>query len=274
MKSITSTLDFGNVKHIGHKTCDVCESEVPIYENVIKGKVIRSEVCINCEDQKLQQKAMDHYKERKRKRFNRICEIPEDVKGSTFNMYRPQNDGQQKALEYCVGYARKFPDFNKGNHSLVLTGKPGLGKTHLSYCVAKAISNKGYSVTFIPMPDLLTKIRETYDRNSEMSEEKLLTLLKDVDLLVLDDIGAEYIKESEKESWAVDKIYQIINSRQNKPTIYTTNYSSEQLANRYGSKNNIIMGERIVSRMKKGTYPINLTGKDYRTKSTNEIAGF
>ena len=108
------------------------------------------------------------------------------------------------------------------------------------------------------MPDLLTAFRDTY--NKKTSESELLNVVKDVDLLVLDDVGAEYVKNKNgEESWAVDKLFQIINSRIGKPTIYTTNYESKDLIKKYGYH-----GGRIVSRMMQNADVIKMDGKDYR----------
>ena len=48
--------------------------------------------------------------------------------------------------EVCLNYAQKFGRFHFKN--LFLTGAPGLGKTFLSACIARSVSEQGFSVVY------------------------------------------------------------------------------------------------------------------------------
>ena len=90
-----------------------------------------------------------------------------------------------------------------------------------------------------------------------------MRLINDVELLVLDDIGAEYVKsENGMESWVTDILYQIVNSRQEKLNVYTTNYTGKELQKKYGA-----MSGRIISRMMSNSKIIKLDGSDHRLKN-------
>lgn len=91
---------------------------------------------------------------------------------------------------------------------MVLWGPPGSGKTHLVAAAANRLRERGIELGFFTTPDLLDMLRSGYDRGDY---EKLLDKLKNVQVLVLDDMGAERGTE-----WAEEKMFQVINHRYNK----------------------------------------------------------
>lgn len=136
-------------------------------------------------------------------------------------------------LDFCRKYAE---DFHLPCNGILMRGATGLGKTHLSLSIANEVIKKGYSVIYGSAPDLFRKCElEHFGRE----EGNTIDALLDADLLILDDVGAEF--ESKFYS-AV--LYNIINNRMNaaKPTIISTNCDLNELAARYGN--------RTVSRMK------------------------
>lgn len=245
------------VNIVGTRTCEECGQEVKIIETP-KGKVSK---CLNCDNNLLIKQSTEFYHKNKASKtkaiFERYSLITDDLKQATFDNYKPDNASKQKAKALSLSYVDKFGD---RPINLLYQGTYGLGKSHLSYSIAKAIEEKGYKVIFINIPDLLTALKDTYS-NKNISESELLNIVKEVDLLVLDDLGAEYVKKQQEESWAVDKLFQIINSRIGKSTIYTTNYASDALMKKYGTH-----GGRIVSRIMQNTTVIKMDGKDYRLK--------
>lgn len=125
----------------------------------------------------------------------------------------------------------------------MLTSKPGTGKTLIASATVRALLAKNKSAVFVIVPELLDKIRESYGRDSEISESRILFGLKECDCLVLDDLGAENHSGNIDTDWATTKLFKIINSRYNekKSTIFTTNDNSQTLKKK--------LGERIVSRI-------------------------
>jgi DNA replication protein DnaC len=146
---------------------------------------------------------------------------------------------------------------------LTLAGSPGLGKSHLAYAIAKAIRAKGFKVLFIKSTELLDHIKSTYNEHSAISEERIFQMVDELDLLVLDDLGSEYVKANENghESWASDVLYKVFDMRLNKSTICTTNYSESELEKKYGNN-----GPRIIDRMMYRATGIRLEGESYRRR--------
>ncbi|WP_249928329.1 ATP-binding protein [Niallia circulans] len=74
--------------------------------------------------------------------------------------------------------------------NLLFTGNYGTGKSHLSVSITKKLIEQGYECLFLSLPKLLTKIKQTYNKEG-ITEAELLQVIQRVDLLVFDDIGAE-----------------------------------------------------------------------------------
>ena len=122
---------------------------------------------------------------------------------------------------------------DKPSGFLTLCGETGVGKTHLAAAAAAARLSQGDSVCFAVVPDLLDALRKSYRDSGEASFEELFTALKEVDLLVLDDLGAH-----QATSWSTEKLYQLCAYRylQRSPTIFTMNFNPEKLDARLASR--------------------------------------
>ncbi|GAE36646.1 ATP-binding protein [Halalkalibacter akibai] len=141
--------------------------------------------------------------------------------------------------------------------NLLLTGSYGLGKSHLAAAMLKELLGKGHTGIFISVPKLLTKLKATYKKNSEFAEDDLLTVLEQADCLVLDDIGAEHGNDHSG-SWSIAKVFEVVDSRLGKHTIYTTNLNGRDLQEKVGARN--------FSRMMQQCEAITIQGDDYRLR--------
>jgi len=105
---------------------------------------------------------------------------------------------------------------------LVLPGETGAGKTHLAFAIAAQALADGRAVYAASAPDLLNRLRAAY---AEERFEADLAAIGGVELLVLDDLGAERRTE-----WSVETLYQIVNHRYAKrlPLVATTNCRLDQ----------------------------------------------
>lgn len=222
------------------------------------------EYCFHCdviekEDEAVKDEASSWIEKRKKderfKAFKDKSLINPKLELATFENYFPQNESQEQALSKTLQFAKEF----QTDKSLWLQGRPGLGKSHLSASIAKEVMNQGYNSIFISLPRLMTEIRNTYNRKSEHTELDIFKALEAVDLLILDDIGAEKTKEDEGLSWSKSKIFEIVDSRIGKATVYTTNYTAKELIHMYG--------ERDFSRMIENAEIIVMNGENYRLKA-------
>jgi len=137
--------------------------------------------------------------------------------------YKPANQAQADALA-------KVKQFTVGRESICLLGDAGRGKTHLALGAARLAREKGNSVLALKTIDLLTRIKRTYEKKDDTAEVAIMRVLKNVDLLVIDDIGVEKTTE-----WVLAKLYEVIDYRHGrKSTIFTTNLTGKQMKEKEG----------------------------------------
>jgi DNA replication protein DnaC len=105
-----------------------------------------------------------------------------------------------------------------GGRGLWFMGPVGTGKTTLAMLVSKAALGAGRSVAIYSLPRLLNEIRETH--RTDRSHVALLDRLTAVDLLHVDDIGAERTND-----WVLEELYSIVNARyeDQRSMVITTN---------------------------------------------------
>jgi DNA replication protein DnaC len=136
---------------------------------------------------------------------------------------RPDNPVEYQAMQSAFlavrGFAREFPASTKPP-GLLLTGYPGSGKTHLAVAAFRAIMAKGFQGLFFDYQNLLDRIRSGYDATSNSSDKEAYRIAMEVDVLLLDDLGAHRVTD-----WVMDTVTSIITARcnQRKPLIATTN---------------------------------------------------
>ena len=153
--------------------------------------------------------------------------------------------------------ATKFVhNFGTGFSNLLLYGATGLGKTFVCHCIAKDLLDAGFTVLYLTAPRMF-KIIEDYRFNRDALDDpdEMLDAVTDVDLLVLDDLGAEFSTVVTSSA-----LFDIVNQRllAKKPTVISTNLSPSELERHYS--------ERIVSRFTGYYEYIKFFGEDIREK--------
>jgi DNA replication protein DnaC len=132
-------------------------------------------------------------------------------------------------------------------------GDVGTGKTTLAMLVCKAALDAGRSVAIYSLPRLLAEIRTTFEERSDRSYVDLLDRLAAVDLLHVDDLGAE-----KTSAWVLEQLYAIVNARyeEERSIVITTNLERDALAEQ--------INERTVSRLEEMCVVLPLWGADAR----------
>jgi DNA replication protein DnaC len=135
----------------------------------------------------------------------------------TFDVHHKATAEEQQKLNHAAHSAYQYAQ-NPENW-LLFTGDFGTGKTHLAAAVANYRRNvHREDVMFLTVPDLLDYLRTTFAPDSPVTFDKLFDQVRNVPLLVLDDLGTESVK-----SWAQEKLFQILDYRYvgQMPTIIT-----------------------------------------------------
>lgn len=156
-------------------------------------------------------------------------------------------------IEYGKQYAAHF---GTTSPSLLLRGPTGVGKTHFSLAIARAVAEKGLRVVYGSAQTLLHRLEREHFGRLEGDTEQLLC---SVPLLVLDDLGVEFASP-----FYTAELYNVINSRilAELPTIISTNLTSIQLKERYG--------DAISSRVVGHYVPLLFVGNDIRQIKAQE----
>lgn len=167
--------------------------------------------------------------------------VPKELKAATFDNFIAETPEEKQLLEFAKGQAKKYLDGMAGN--TLITGGTGVGKSHLSYAMAKAI-NEGYraknepkSVLFISLTEIIKEIKNgwNYGRHASLTEHEALNLMTSVDYLILDDLGAKNAEIKPKGDWEQDFLFDILNNRDT--TIINTNLSGDELRKVYNERN-------------------------------------
>jgi DNA replication protein DnaC len=116
---------------------------------------------------------------------------------------------------------------------LWFTGDVGTGKTTLAMLVSKAAMEADRTVAIYSLPRLLGLLRDSYDDQAAYSLNELIDRLCAVDLLHIDDVGAE-----QSSAWVLEQLYTIVNTRyeDGRSMLLTTNLNREELEDQIGPR--------------------------------------
>ncbi len=167
----------------------------------------------------------------------------------SIDFYNEGEDQEQMKhiLQFCKDYAAGF---HRKSESLYMLGNTGLGKTHLTFSLAKEVVSAGYSVIYSSAQNMISTLEKVHFGQIETSLGESYT---NCDLLVLDDLGTEFLSQIAQTS-----LYNVINQRMllNLPTIINSNLTPKELEARYG--------DRLVSRIFGYYRTLKFVGKDIR----------
>jgi DNA replication protein DnaC len=164
----------------------------------------------------------------------------------------PVTEIDQQIVKAVRDFTERIGEQLDRGHGLWLMGPVGTGKTTLAMLVSQAALKAGRSVAIYSLPRLLNEIRDTH--RAERSHVDLLDRLTAVDLLHIDDVGAERTTD-----WVLEELYSIVNARyeDERSMVITTNIlDREALCEQ--------ITERTVSRLTEMCDELPLLGHDRR----------
>ncbi|MGD9677545.1 MAG: primosomal protein DnaI [Vulcanibacillus sp.] len=158
--------------------------------------------------------------------------IPDALLKATFGNFDGNSKGRADAFTALLEFCDNFKS-GAGQKGIYLYGPLGVGKSYMMVALAKKMAEKNISTLMVYVPDFFREMKQSINDNS--INEKI-QILKNVQVLILDDIGAETISQ-----WERDEILgSILQARMVKelPTMYTSNLNYDALEEhfRYSNK--------------------------------------
>jgi DNA replication protein DnaC len=178
--------------------------------------------------------------------------IPRKYRGVSFDR-PPVTEIAPQITTQVRRYVSRIDDNIAAGRGLWFFGSVGTGKTTLAMLVSLHALEAGHSVAIYSLPRLLAEIRTTFGDDRATSYVDLLDRLTSVDLLHIDDVGAE-----KTSPWVLEQLYAIVNARyeDERAVVITTNLEREDLAEQ--------INERTVSRLEEMCEVLPLWGADAR----------
>lgn len=211
--------------------------------------------CPKCDEEREQEReaAIREEKERSRRdcldRLHARSGIPKRFEGRTLADYKTSKEGQKRALRI----SQRMAEGGSDGASLVFCGKPGTGKTHLACGIAREWIQAGRPATFETVLSAIRLIKSTYGSASETTESDAISALTGVDLLILDEVGAQLGTEHEKML-----LFEIINERyqEMRSTILISNLTKDELTD--------YLGDRVMDRFRESGAVVAFDWNSYR----------
>ena len=163
-------------------------------------------------------------------------------------------ENMQAIRDACFNYAQKFGRFPIKN--LFLSGAPGLGKTFLSACIARMVSERGYSVVYDTAGNIFSQFEaKKFQQGSQDGREARDETKRYLgcDLLIVDDLGCELTTQ-----FTQSALYELLNTRlvAGRHTVISSNLSMQEVARRYTPQ--------IASRLEGEYHALHFFGDDIR----------
>ena len=212
------------------------------------------------------EKAKNYERKLRHERYLAYSSLGNRFANKSFENFRISSDTSTalKESKRFVQTVMKATTEEERARGVILIGPVGAGKSHLAAAVFNSLKETKTCI-FVNVPELLARIMATYNSKSRESEEEILNAVKQCDVLILDDLGAERHKNND-DDWATEKLFTIVDSRYRnmRPIFSTTNCTPEILEDK--------VGPRVISRLCEMCLLISCNGPDYRMFLASEAS--
>lgn len=243
--------------------CKKCDTPRTTIVELFNNKRIVRCIC-KCQKEERDRKAELEKEIEKQMKIAKLQEasfLSERYKDVTFdNCITGENESFDIAYNRCKKYCENSNEILKNGYGIYLWGDKGTGKTHLTGCMANELMKQYKQVLFTSFFEISKIIRSTFKGNG--SEADTINKIANVDFLFIDDLGTEKVTKDGEDTWLQEKIFEIINKRYNnmKPTIFTSNYSLQQLVQERG-----LLDKTVDRILEMSTAIIKVEGRSNRT---------
>jgi len=169
---------------------------------------------------------------------------------ATFDSYIATNDGQRRALEVCLDYAKRKGEVVETGESLFLIGLPGTGKNHLAVSILREWG-KG---RIVKLSEMVREIRLSYSDGS--SEQGRIESFARMPLLILNEVGVQRGTDAER-----NLVFEVLDMRYENmlPTVLISNLNIQGIKD--------FIGGRVIDRLMECAQVVEFTWDSYRGNS-------
>ena len=168
----------------------------------------------------------------------------------SLDIYGEDRIFMEPVLTIAKAYAEGFCNESR---NLLLIGKTGTGKTHISTAIAKVVIENGYNVIYDSVQNIINAFEQDKFHSGWGHGEPKSNKYLECDLLIIDDLGTEFITQ-----FTISCLYNLVNTRMNKslPIVFSTNLTKDQLQGQYD--------DRLFSRIYGSSQALQFYGLDNR----------
>lgn len=188
--------------------------------------------------------------------------IPKEILEATFDSIDQDHKSRIAAIKQCLQFALNANPGEDGK-GLYLCGKFGVGKTYMMGAVINELAARNIPSMIVYVPDFFRELKQSV---TDGTVQEKIDYVKKMDVLILDDIGAETIS-----AWIRDDVLGVIlqyRMMEKLPTLYTSNYDYDELEEHlsYSQKGGIerLKAKRILERIRHLTTFVFVDGKNRR----------
>lgn len=233
--------------------CGKCNTPKQIYVEALKRNMPKMCKCREEEVEHQEKLFKQNKKQDEIRRLRKACLLGEKYRTATFENTETAHSKEFEVIyNRCKRYCTVADAVLSNGTGIYLFGTNGTGKSWLTACMGNELMNNFYTVLYTNFAEISKKILT--------SNEDFINRLAKIDFLFVDDFGTEKVVNGNEDKWLQEIVFEVINKRyiENKPIIFTSNYSLQELIKDRG------MAKRTVDRIMEMCEVMRLDGESYR----------
>lgn len=260
---VSENIKYNEVIHKKLKKCEFCGRELTpigldyLYANFSPDNIEYERCTCKKAQEYWKEKDKQDYEITKRKHFREVINkiYKQNYIGRKFQNLNFENFNSNSENKIAIAIAKDYVNKNitsANTNGLIIMGESGVGKTHLAASIANKLIENDKIVLMGRLTTLLEMIKETFKDNTK-SENELIELYSNVDMIVIDDLGTEKIS-----NWSLEKLYTIIENRNENrlPIIITTRFDKQGLIERFSKCQDEQLVDAIISKLYQMCYGV------------------